>query len=487
MDFLVKTSKKLTAKTNEFIIFVAQKDNQAIFSKHLSTNLKQVVQQLLADNSKLAVDKKIVCLTVKENNSFLKMLIVSLGDIKNCDNDSCRNSAGEAIRCAQDHNMQEPYLFLLDDCTSIENVVEGLVMGSYKFTDYKQNKAKVTLKSVTIFQSDSGKQTEKLLQQALIIAQGVNFVRDLTNQPANVVNPDKLVDIAKTLAADNNLKCTILQQNQMEKLGMQALLSVAKGSDNMPYLIVLEYNGNDKSKEKLALVGKGVTFDSGGISIKPTEGMGEMKDDMSGSAVVLSSICAIAKLKLPINVVAVLACVENMPSGKAYRPGDIIKSALGKTIEIITTDAEGRLILADAVWYADVKLGASKIIDIATLTGAASIALGDFVSGIITNNQALCDSVITAGKKTGETCWQMPSFKEYKDYYKSDIADLKNSGGRSGGMITGGMFVGEFTDKPWVHIDIGNTVTSKVTKGCNVKGPSGFGLRLLVQTAKELI
>ena len=233
------------------------------------------------------------------------------------------------------------------------------------------------------------------------------------------------------------------------------------------------------------MVGKGITFDSGGISIKPEAGMGEMKDDMAGAAAVLGAIRAIAEMKLPCNVIAIAACAENMPSGTATRPGDIIKAANGKTIEVVSTDAEGRMVLADAVWYA-CRQGASKVIDIATLTGAVIIALGNETAAIVSNNDNLCEEIISAGKTAGENYWRLPSLPECKEAIKSDIADLLNSAGRPGGVITGGLFIGEFLDEniPWAHIDIGGTSTAQKTNGYLVKGATGIGVATLVQLVK---
>ena len=267
---------------------------------------------------------------------------------------------------------------------------------------------------------------------------------------------------------------------------MHALLSVSQGSIQLPKLIIIKYMGDTNSKHLTAFVGKGVTFDSGGISIKPSLNMGEMKDDMAGGAAVLGAMAAIGQLKPKVNILGVIPCVENMPSGQAYKPGDVICSMSGKTIEIISTDAEGRLILADAITYAN-KLGATQIIDIATLTGACVVALGSVTSGLITNDVNFCRQVLQAVADTGEKVWELPNFSEYKKDIQSNIADLKNSGGRMAGAITAGLFIEEFVENtPWVHIDIAGTANIEKEDGYNLKGGTGVGTRTLIQLAQNM-
>jgi len=250
--------------------------------------------------------------------------------------------------------------------------------------------------------------------------------------------------------------------------------------------IILEYSGGRRGEKPYVIVGKGLTFDSGGISLKPSENMHEMKDDMAGAAAVLGAMQAIATLKPPVNIVAVVPCTENLPSGYAFRPGDVIDCLGGKTVEIISTDAEGRLILADAVAYA-LRLGATHVIDLATLTGACVVALGNVTSGVMSNDRELCRLVLDAAVPAGERMWELPLFEEYKEQIKSDIADLKNSGGRPAGAITAALFIAAFTaGKPWVHIDIAGTVSCDKDKGYNVKGATGVGVRTLVRLAENL-
>jgi leucyl aminopeptidase len=276
-----------------------------------------------------------------------------------------------------------------------------------------------------------------------------------------------------------------MDREQMDKEGMGSLLGVAKGSCQPPKLIMLGYRGDKKSRDTIGFVGKGITFDSGGISIKPSENMAEMKGDMAGAAAVMAAVSAIARLKLKINVTAIVAATENLPSGTALKPGDILKAINGKTIEVVNTDAEGRLTLADALGYA-VSKGFVSVIDIATLTGACHIALGDICSGIFGTYQQLIDKVVKAGADAGERLWQMPMYEEYKEQNKSDIADIKNSGGRYGGAITGAQFLSEFVgETPWVHIDIAGTSMSEKEHGYSVKGATGVCVRTLVNYALD--
>ena len=267
----------------------------------------------------------------------------------------------------------------------------------------------------------------------------------------------------------------------MQDLGMGALLGVAKGSKEEPKLIVLEYNGNPNSPDKLALVGKGITFDSGGISIKPATNMGDMKGDMAGGASVISAIYAIARLQPAINVIAVVPATENMPGGNAQKPGDIVTTMSGKTIEIDNTDAEGRLVLADAITYVK-SLGANEIIDVATLTGAIVIALGNICAGVFSNNKELANELIVASNATGEKMWELPMFEEYSKQYNSKTADIKNVGGRGAGSITGAKIIGEFVgETPWVHIDIAGTSRTTDPKSYQTHGATGVPVRTLVQ------
>jgi len=325
-------------------------------------------------------------------------------------------------------------------------------------------------------------------ERGRVLAEAQNFTRGLVNEPANQLTPLRMAEAARQMAAAHQLDCEVLDREQMEKLGMGALLGVAQGSAEPPAFIVVRYKpAGGGSKAHLGLVGKGVTFDTGGISIKPADGMEKMKYDMAGGAAMLGAMQAIAQLKPAIPVTAFVPCVENMPGSRAQRPGDIVTAMSGKTIEVINTDAEGRLILADALHYAR-QQGCTHMVDAATLTGAIVVALGHLNVGLFANDDGMRDRVLAAAKAEGDRMWPMPLEDDYKDYLKSAFADLPNVGGRWGGAITAAMFLKEFAgDTPWVHLDIAGTAWLDDGKPYMAKGPSGVPVRTLVRLALDWV
>lgn len=376
-----------------------------------------------------------------------------------------------------------------DAGTLAEAALEGAILGGWEpdqlKTDPKKNQSQV--EQFTVVLSDAADQSvAKTAQRADVIAESQNLARTLINQPANILTPAALAAAAKSVAQEVNLEYEALDRDAMKALGMGALLGVAQGSDNEPFLIVLKYRPSVAPTDNhLALVGKGVTFDTGGISIKPADGMEKMRYDMAGAAAVIGAMRAIAQLKPPVNVTAYVPTVENMLNGNAQRPGDIVTSLAGKTIEVLNTDAEGRLILADAITYA-IRNGATHIVDAATLTGAIGIALGHYNVGAFTNNEEFLQRLMKASKEAGEKMWQLPMDEEYKDYLKSAFADLPNVGGRPAGSITAAWFLREFADPtPWVHLDIAATAWLDDAKPWMSKGPTGVGLRTFVQLAQD--
>ncbi len=430
--------------------------------------------------------------TILHSHEALKpIIIIGSGDINDFSSNKLRFLTAKAIQSCQTLDISSIAIPLPNIDLSEEQVaqaiVEGIILGTYSFSYYKQHKTKNNIKSVLLITKNA--HLDKLLSiinTAEIVAQNVNLARDMVNHPSNHMTPTQMSLQAQQLETLDNLTVTIFDESAIREHNMQALLAVAKGSNEPAKFIILNYNGNPESDEKIALVGKGITFDSGGISIKPSQGMEDMKDDMAGAAAVISALKSIAELKLKINVMGLVPCTENMPSGNALKPGDIISSLNGKSIEIISTDAEGRLILADAIAYA-VNCGAACIIDIATLTGACVVALGNIASGVISNNQEWCNKLLDAANRTGEKMWQLPAYDEYKELIKSSTADLKNSGGRYAGAITAGMFLAEFTNNvPWIHIDIAGTANLEKEDGYNLKGATGIGVRTLVQFCKDL-
>jgi leucyl aminopeptidase len=367
--------------------------------------------------------------------------------------------------------------------SSAKAITEGIMLGLYTFRKHiTKEPENGEIKQLDIIENDNTKikELQDGVKSGRITAEAVIQARDLVNEPANYMTPTHLADTAREIARTHHLEITVLEREQVRALGMGAFLGVAQGSQQPPMFIILRYNGRDSEENDLALIGKGITFDSGGISIKPTEGMGDMKGDMAGGAAVIAVLKSISEMKPAINVVAIIAATENLPSGTALKPGDVLKSMSGKTIEIITTDAEGRLTLADAISYAR-KQNARAIIDVATLTGAIQVALGNICTGAFGNNQELMKKVLAAGEQAGEYIWQMPMFEEYKEQNKSDVADLKNSGGRFGGSITAAQFLAEFAgDTPWVHLDIAGTSDTDKERGYQVKGATGVPVRTLI-------
>ena len=368
-------------------------------------------------------------------------------------------------------------------------IAEGALLGTYTFRKHMTRKEDQPgeIKQLSIVgHAEAKAQLEEGAGKGQIISEATNLARDMVNEPANFMTPTSMAETATRLARDYGLEITVLDREQMQELGMGGLLGVSQGSRQPPKFMVLNYKGGTAQEPDIALVGKGVTFDSGGISIKPSEKMEEMKGDMAGGAAVMAAITAIARLKPSINVMALIPATENLPDGSALKPGDVLTAMNGKTIEIISTDAEGRLILADALGYAR-KHGARKMVDAATLTGACRIALGDICTGAFGNNQELMDRVLAAGKETGEMVWQMPMYDEYQEQNKSDVADIKNVGGRLAGAITAAKFLAEFADDtPWVHLDIAGTSLSDKERGYQLKGATGVPVRTLVNLVLSL-
>jgi leucyl aminopeptidase len=370
---------------------------------------------------------------------------------------------------------------------AIQAITEGALLGLYAFRRHitKEENNSGEIKQFIIVGKEKLR-LEKAIDKGQIIAEAANWTRDMVNEPSNFMTPTDMALAAKQLAKKYGLNVEVFERDKMKELGMGGLLGVSQGSQQPPQFIMLTYKGRESKDVDIALVGKGITFDSGGISIKPSEHMEDMKGDMAGGAAVMGAIMAVAQLKPKINVTALVPATENMPSGSAQKPGDVLTAMNGKTIEVVNTDAEGRLILADALSYAN-KLGAKVIIDAATLTGACQVALGKICSGAFTNNQALLNKVIAAGKEVGEPAWQLPMFDEYKEANKSDVADIKNAGNRYGGAITAAKFLQEFAEKtPWVHLDIAGTADTDKEKGYLVKGATGVPVRTLVNVVLAL-
>lgn len=426
-----------------------------------------------------------------------KIILLGLGKEEHFKEDTIRRLTAKAVKEAEKTNASTVGIIPigLDRNIAAETVgqciMEGAKLALYKFNKYKttdKNSKENSIKKVYLLNEEISinERLEKGIKIGEKLANGTMIARDLVNEPSNVVTPTAMANKAMEIANNHGLEISILDREDMEKLGMGSFLGVTKGSEEPPKLIAIKYFGNKNDDEIIGLVGKGLTFDSGGISLKPGAGMDAMKSDMAGGAAVLGAMDVIGALKPKVNVIGIVGACENMPSGKAYKPGDILTSMNGKTIEILNTDAEGRLVLIDCITYA-IKQGAKKIVDLATLTGACIVALGNTTTALISNNDDFVKELEKAAEKAGERVWQLPSFPEYKELIKSNIADLKNVGGREAGTITAGLFLGEFVeDRPWIHMDIAGTAMTSSDNGYNVKGGTGVGVRTLYHLVKSM-
>ena len=425
-----------------------------------------------------------------------RVVVAGLGKEKDLDLRRIRGVAAEACRFLRKAGVERVGTIAhgagtggIDSEKAVQAVAEGTILGLYTFRKHQTKESEQgEIKEMLIVEQDESKlpQMERGCAKGIVLAEATNLARDMANEPANYMTPTDMAEVARKVAQDYGLECQVMEQEEMEQLSMGALLGVAQGSRQPPKFIILSYKGDKRSKSALGFIGKGITFDSGGISIKPSEGMEEMKGDMAGGATVIAAMRALGQLRPKINVTGVIPATENLPSGTALKPGDILRAVNGKSIEIVSTDAEGRLILADALSYAR-KLELSPVIDVATLTGACRVALGDFCSGAFGNNEELIVKVIKAGEEAGECMWQMPMYEEYKELNKSDVADIKNVGKRWGGAISAAQFLAEFAeDTPWVHLDIAGTSESDKDKAFLVKGATGVGVRTLVNLALAL-
>jgi len=463
--------------------------------KELQDEKLTVIYKHFRESNKFKGNAGEICVATNVAESGVQDIIfIGLGSKDELTAEIIRGSLGKAIKKAIELKAKKIALNIIsNEKLSVEDItksmVEGIGFGEYRFDKYKTEANENSEIEVSIFTDENGKPNsiDEYIDEALILVETTKFARDLVNEPANVLYPETLAE--KVIGSGNKygFEVEVFDEKKINELGMESFLSAAKGSELPPRLIVMRYFGDESKKDDiLGLVGKGVTYDSGGYSIKPTSSMDSMKSDMGGAASVIGAISAIAKKKLKINVVGVIAACENLISGKAYKPGDIIGSMAGKYIEVLNTDAEGRLTLIDAVHYIIEKEKVNKVIDLATLTGAALVALGVTTTAVVSNNDEFYKELENASLKADEKVWKLPNFDDYKKLIKSDIADLKNTGGMHAGTITAGLFIGEFVqNKPWLHLDIAGTAwTEKETSYCS-KGGTGVGVRTLYYLAKN--
>ena len=476
-------------------VFKDEKPDQG-FLKNVDAATGGIVKSVIEAEELKGKEGETVYLHLLNNNQIKaqRLLLVGVGEQGDYTRTQVSQMAGTAVRLLRGKSVKSlaivPRLEKSpDDAASA--VVEGAVMGTFEPDKYRTaDKENRTIERLVVASDGADNAAlARAIDRGRIVGEAVNLARDMANEPGAYLTPTMMAERAREVANELNLSIDVLDEERMQQEGMGSLLSVARGSDEPAKLIILKYTPESpiKSDGLLAFVGKGVTFDSGGISLKPGENMELMKYDMTGGATVIAAMQAIAQLKPPIPVLGVVPATENLPSGKATKPGDVVRAMTGKTIEVINTDAEGRLILADAIAYAK-KLGATRIIDMATLTGAVSIALGDVNAAVLGTDQELIDEIIAAGSETGEKFWQLPLDKEYSKQIKSDIADIKNVGGRKAGTITAAAFLKEFADGvSWAHLDIAGTAWGDEAKPYRSKGPTGVAVRTLIRIVARAV
>jgi leucyl aminopeptidase len=459
---------------------------------NLECDVKSMVSFLINGGQFSGKFGEVQSFRIPRENDPKNFVLVGLGD-KPC-LEGKRRAAAKAVRECKRLKAKSIGIcpFAADENASLGDsarvIAEAAILSDYSFENYKSDKKESSIKELAII-CENEEYFEEIkcgANEGYILGKTTAMARDLVNEPANTMTPEELANRAEAAGKEYDFEVEVFDEKKISKLGMKAFMEVAKGSDNPPRLIVMRYFGDKENKDNItALVGKGLTYDSGGYGLKPTEGMVNMKSDMAGSASVIGAMSAIAAMKLNVNVVGIVAACENMVSGGAYKNGDIIGSMAGKTIEVRSTDAEGRLTLADAVYYAVENEGAKKVLDIATLTGAVLAALGATTTAVVTNNDGFYEELEAACKISGEKIWRLPDFFEYKELIKSDIADLKNTTGRMAGTITGGLFIGEFVKgTPWIHMDIAGTSGSEKDSDYIVRGATGVGVRSLYQLVK---
>ena len=481
-----------TEKRTEILCGFALENSNKIpglgkFDTKISAAINQALKDLEGERGKLRV-------IPNPDGKVKRVLIAGLGKKDNITKDTIRFVSGKIAQKARELKLKDfaiiaPPSFVTDQVTSVSQIVEGSKMSLYKFDRFKSEKSKNS-PDLTIVIPKSKKITQAI-RTSEIIADGAIFTKSIANLPPNECTPTTLADFAKTISKKSKMKCSIISKSELKKNGFGGITAVGQGSKNEPKLIILEHIHGPKNEKPIVLVGKAVTFDTGGISLKPGEKMDEMKFDKCGGCTVLGIMKTVSELNLPINVVGIVPSVENMPGGESYRPGDIIKLYSGKTAEILNTDAEGRLILSDALSYGERKYSPKVIIDFATLTGACIIALGTNVAGIVSNDESLTKKIKESSERTSEEIWELPLNDDYMNMIKSDVADMKNMGiGRAAGTITAAAFLrNAIGNTPWIHFDIAGVAWTQVAtkdKPYNPKGATGFGVRLITDYLQNL-
>lgn len=497
MDLQGTTQAAQNVQCDALVIGVAQQDKKlqlTATAEVVDAALGGLINEAFADGEFKGAWGDMLMLHTMGNLRAKRVLVVGLGAAERVTTQTIRQASATAARHLQSKGASQIALALqwhgaeVSAIQSLQAQVEGALLGLYAFRKYQHGKEANTADSRLQFLTETlnSQEVEQAIHQGWVLAEATNFARDLVNEPPNVLTPGELAHRASAMSKQFGLECEVFDKAKIETMQMGGLLGVTRGSAEPPYFVVMRYRGAPQSQETLALVGKGITFDTGGISIKPAAGMDEMKGDMGGAAAVIGAMQAIAALKPAINVTGIVPTCENMPSGTAYHPGDILRIMNGKTIEIVNTDAEGRLILADALSYA-VQQGYSPIIDLATLTGGIVIALGDKMTGLFCNDEQLTQQIVAAGRAEGEKFWPMPLDEEYSEQIKSEIADIKQTGGREASSVTAAKILENFVgNAKWAHLDIAGTSYFDSKKPYQEKGATGVGVRTLTELAVRM-
>jgi len=491
---IVQEAKIDQMQTALLVIGIFENERDFSKSKGLNSTITAAIIELIVNKEFKRSFGSNIIFHMMGKGLIKKIMLIGLGTREKFTDEEARIIAGKAALKAKELGVEEFCIlpFMDVDEALIEAISEGVLLSLYSFNRYKTRGKEATTtpaQATIVVNSDSAK-FQAVVDKVNLITQAVNYARDLSNLPPNECPPSQLASLALALDGEYGIKTRILERYEMESIGLNGIVSVGKGSNNPPKLIILEYYGNADHQKPYLLVGKAVTFDTGGISLKPGDKMDEMKFDKCGGCSVLGILKAIASLGLPVNVIGIIPSVENMPSSTSFRPGDIIRMYNGKTVEILNTDAEGRIILADAMAYGVAMYNPQAIIDLATLTGACVIALGANVAAVIGTSKYLAERLSKISEKTGERIWDLPLHDEYHEQIKSTVADLKNIGGRPGGAITAAAFLSNFTnDIPWVHLDIAGTAWTQdgtFERSYNPKGATGFGVRTMVKFLMEV-
>ncbi len=493
VQIIVEKARIDQKQTPLLVVGVYENENDFLYSNGIESILYHIIKQILSNKEFKANLGTSLVLPTMDKGPMKKIMLLGLGKKDKFNNEIARIASAKAAVKVREMGISEFSILLFSNLNEglIEAISEGVGLSLYSFNRYKTNDDKEELKAnqVTILINAEMTNIQSIVDRTSLLVEAVNFARDLSNLPPNDCSPSQLASIALSIATEYGLKSRIVERYEMESMGLNGIVSVGKGSHYPPKLIILEYRGSNDDEKPYLLVGKGVTFDTGGISLKDSDKMDEMKFDKSGGCNVIAIMKAVASLKLPINVIGLIPSVENMPSSTSYKPGDIIKMYNGKTVEVLNTDAEGRLILADALAFGISTYNPKAVIDLATLTGACIIALGTNVAAVIGTNKKLIDELHNISERTGEKFWELPLYEEFSEQIKSYVADIKNIGGRPGGAITAASFLSNFTNGlPWIHIDIAGTAWTQegtYERSYNPKGATGFGIRTLVKLLME--